>query len=86
MKPFPRWNMFFIDNLRATVIPIQFKSEQTLSHPLRRALCFVATFNAFPFGSIFCNQENKVLALLHPLPWKEAHVCLTWAAWKKFQI
>lgn len=76
MKPFPQWNKSFIDNLRAAVIHIQFKSEQTLSHPLRRALCFVATFNAFPFVSIFCSQENKVLALLHPLPSMERSTCL----------
>lgn len=77
MKPFPWWNKSFFDNPRATVIHIQFKSEQTLSHPLRRALCFASTFNAFPFGSIFCSQENKVLALLHPLQSMERSSCLS---------
>lgn len=69
--------VFFFDNLRATVIHIQFKSEQTLSHPLRRALCLASIFNAFPFGSIFCSQENQVLALLHPLPSRERSTCLS---------
>lgn len=41
------------------------------------ALCFASTFNAFPFGSIFCSQENKVLALLHPPQSMERSACLS---------